>query len=186
MCGHSYFLVKVAVDKKNLLKNARDKVIFSTLIGRGKLLGLEFAFHNQNWWCNMDRRVEAARLLLDKNLKQSPTLSELASSVNLSPSRLSHLFKIETGVSLGYYLKRARMESAKYLLGTSFLSVKQIMVCVGINDISHFARCFKEAYGVTPTEYRNSATLPLLPDTSAKSSHPLTGNLPGRNGTLMS
>ena len=185
MCGPSYFLVEVAVDKKNLLKNARDRLTCAPSRPGSGFLG-SITFHNQDWWCNVDRRVEAARQLLDKNLRQSPTLSELARSVNLSPSRLSHLFKIETGISLGHYVKRARMESARYLLATSFLSVKQIMVCVGINDVSHFARCFKEAYGVTPTEYRNSAAFPLSPDTSAKPPHPLADSLPRRNGTLMS
>jgi AraC family transcriptional regulator, arabinose operon regulatory protein len=134
----------------------------------------------------MDRRVEAARQLMEKNLKQSPTLSELASSVNLSASRLSHLFKTETGVSLGQYLRHARMESARHLLETSFLSVKQIMVCVGISDISHFARCFKDTYGVTPTEYRNHAAFPYLPESGAKSPHRVTGNQLRRNEILMS
>ncbi len=117
----------------------------------------------------MDRRVEAARQLMDSNLKYSPTLSELANSVNLSASRLSHLFKTETGVSVGRYLKCARMESARHLLETSFLSVKQVMVCVGINDISHFARCFKDTYGLTPTEYRSGSSSPMPPNLRVKS-----------------
>ena len=116
----------------------------------------------------MDRRVEAARQLMDKNLKQTPTPGELASSVNLSASRLSHLFKTETGISLGKYLKRARMESARRLLESSFLSVKEVMACVGINDVSHFARCFKHTYGLTPTEYRIGASSSILPNSRVK------------------
>jgi len=73
------------------------------------------------------------------------------------------------GLSGPVSLRRARMESARHLLETSFLSVKQIMVCVGINDISHFARCFKDTYGLTPTGYRNRTTFPLLPEMHAKS-----------------
>jgi AraC-like DNA-binding protein len=46
------------------------------------------------------------------------------------------------------------MERAKYLLETSFLSVKEITYSVGLNDESHFARDFKKAYGVPPTNYR--------------------------------
>lgn len=46
------------------------------------------------------------------------------------------------------------MDRAKYLLETSFLSVKQIAHQVGLNDESHFVRDFKKAYGEPPTHYR--------------------------------
>jgi AraC family transcriptional regulator of arabinose operon len=104
----------------------------------------------------MDRRVETALQLMKGNLQQKTDLSGIAACVNLSASRLSHLFKTETGVSPAKYLKRARMERARQLLETSFLSVKQIMAAVGINDSSHFVRSFKNAYGLTPTDYRSS------------------------------
>jgi AraC-like DNA-binding protein len=63
--------------------------------------------------------------------------------------------------------------------------VKQIMVCVGINDISHFARCFKDTFGVTPTGYRNGRSFSLLPETRGKNDS-VIGNQPRGNGTLMS
>lgn len=52
------------------------------------------------------------------------------------------------------YLKVLRIEKAKHLLETSFLSVKEITHLVGLNDESHFVRDFKKAYGVSPTPYR--------------------------------
>jgi len=60
------------------------------------------------------------------------------------------------------YLRLLRMERAKYLLETSFLSVKEITHSVGLNDESHFVRDFKKAYGAPPARYRmrsNSARL---------------------------
>lgn len=53
------------------------------------------------------------------------------------------------------YLKLLRMEKAKHLLETSFLSVKEITYRVGINDESHFVRDFKKTYGKAPTQYRS-------------------------------
>ena len=111
----------------------------------------------------MDRRVETALQLMKANLQQKTGLSDIAAGVNLSASRLSHLFKTETGVSPAKYLKRARMERARQLLETSFLSVKQIMVAVGINDSSHFVRSFKNAFGLTPTDYRSGMTASRRP-----------------------
>lgn len=46
------------------------------------------------------------------------------------------------------------MERARYLLETSFLSVKEITHTVGLNDESHFVRDFKKAYGTPPARYR--------------------------------
>ena len=49
------------------------------------------------------------------------------------------------------------MQHAATLLTTTFLSVKEIVRCVGGTDESHFVRDFKRIYGVTPSEYRNGA-----------------------------
>ena len=82
------------------------------------------------------------------------TLTELAHSVNLSVWRLSHIFKSDVGMPPIKYLKLLRMERAKGLLESSFLSVKEIAFQVGLNDESHFVRDFKSTYGHSPTTYR--------------------------------
>lgn len=82
------------------------------------------------------------------------TLTEFAQSVNLSVWRLSHIFKSDVGMPPIKYLKLLRMERAKGLLESSFLSVKEIAFRVGLNDESHFVRDFKSTYGYSPTTYR--------------------------------
>lgn len=78
----------------------------------------------------------------------------MAASVNLSYSRLEHLFKAETGITPVSYLKKLRIEKARELLETTFLTNQQIIVKVGICDESHFIRDFKKAYGLQPSQYR--------------------------------
>lgn len=63
------------------------------------------------------------------------------------------------------YLKFLRMEQAKYLLETSFLSVKEITHRVGLNDESHFVRDFKKVYGAPPNRYRMHSNGAHLNDT---------------------
>ena len=53
------------------------------------------------------------------------------------------------------YLRQLRMEQAKHLLESSFLSVKEIAFQVGLNDESHFVRDFKSTYGYSPALYRS-------------------------------
>jgi transcriptional regulator GlxA family with amidase domain len=102
----------------------------------------------------MDQRVQAVISLMERKLRRDLSLEEMARSVNLSSSRFRHLFKAETGMSTGQYLKRLRMREAKRLLETTFLNMKQIMNRVGVRDRGRFARDFKKVYGLTPTQFR--------------------------------
>lgn len=82
------------------------------------------------------------------------SLGEFAQSVNLSVWRLCHIFKSDVGMPPIRYLRLLRMERAKALLESSFLSVKEIAYQVGLNDESHFVRDFKSTYGFSPALYR--------------------------------
>src|SRR5499426_1952349 len=82
-------------------------------------------------------------------------LAEFAQSVNLSVWRLCHIFKTDVGMPPMRYLRVLRMERAKVLLESSFLSVKEIAFQVGLNDESHFVRDFKSTYGFSPALYRS-------------------------------
>jgi len=106
----------------------------------------------------MDSRVRQAINLLSEDLSLDLDVKALAASVNLSPSRLRHLFKEETGLTPAQYLKRLRLERAKELLDRSFLRLKEVMPLVGITDESHFVRDFKKAHGLPPIKYSFSRT----------------------------
>ncbi len=102
----------------------------------------------------MDPRVSMVMTLMETDLRQETPHTALAQPVNLSASRLRHLFKAEVGLTPAQYLKRLRMEKARQLLETTFLSMKVITDQVGIRNLSHFAEDFRKAYGLTPTQHR--------------------------------
>jgi transcriptional regulator GlxA family with amidase domain len=102
----------------------------------------------------VDQRVIKVLELMRADLRGQLSLAGLAHSVNLSVWRLSHIFRSEVGMPPIQYLKVLRIEKAKHLLETSFLSVKEITHQVGLKDESHFVRDFKKTYGVSPTPYR--------------------------------
>jgi AraC family transcriptional regulator, arabinose operon regulatory protein len=103
----------------------------------------------------MDPRVQRAIDLLSDDLSNHCDIKTLADSVELSPSRLRHLFKYETGYTPAQYLKRLRLERARELLEDSFLRLKEVMPRVGLKDESHFVRDFKKTHGLSPIKYRN-------------------------------
>src|SRR5437867_4183052 len=108
----------------------------------------------------MDPRVQEIMSLLwsdDHYLTVEDPLDELSRSVNLSPSRLRHIFRVETGMPWGRFVKTVRIERAKILLAGSYLRVKEVCCKVGMNDQSQFVRDFRRIVGMTPVQYRSQA-----------------------------
>lgn len=127
----------------------------------------------------MDKRVEKIIDMMREDVRGELSLAELAQSVNLSVWRLSHIFKSDVGMPPIRYLRQLRMERAKNLLESSFLSVKEIAFQVGLNDESHFVRDFKSTYGFSPALYRSH-----FKNQSANGEHPESnGNGSNSNGT---
>ena len=102
----------------------------------------------------MDPRVLRVIDYIEANPGKKLALDELAMTMNLSASRLRHLFSDEMGVSPKQYQITIRMEHAKHLMESTFLNVKEVMAQVGVSDESHFVRDFEKAYGLTPGRYR--------------------------------
>ena len=102
----------------------------------------------------MDPRVAHIIGRMEADLDQDVPVSALARAVNLSGSRFAYLFRRETGLPPARYLHRLRMERARLLLERTFLTVKEVMAYVGINDPSHFSRDFRRYHGVPPTGLR--------------------------------
>ena len=100
-------------------------------------------------------KVRKVIQLVDSSFTGELTIEDIARSVNLSPSRISRLFKSETGTTIGRFIKHSRLERARNLLETTDLSVVQILTQTGISCPSHFVRDFKKVYGVSPSQYRN-------------------------------
>ena len=103
----------------------------------------------------MDQRIRTAIALMETHLHCDLSLEEMAQSVNLSSSRLRHLFKAETGIAPAQYLKVIRLRRAQELIATTYLTMKQVMSTVGVHNTGHFAKDFKRIYGLTPAEYRD-------------------------------
>jgi transcriptional regulator GlxA family with amidase domain len=91
---------------------------------------------------------------MQQHLGKSLSLHELAAAVDLSDSRFSHLFREHTGLPPLRYIHVLRMTRARVLLEGTFLTVKQVMIQVGISDPSHFSRAFRRFHGITANELR--------------------------------
>jgi transcriptional regulator GlxA family with amidase domain len=102
----------------------------------------------------MDRRIEAAIRIMELHASRQLPVGELARRVRLSPWHFIRLFKAETSITPKQYQRFFRMKQAQELLGSSFLSVKEVAANVGFEDRSHFSRDFKKISGHAPTAFR--------------------------------
>lgn len=82
------------------------------------------------------------------------SLQQLADRFRVSPSRLSRLFKEETGMNFIDYLIRFRMNKAKEWLAHTEMPIKQIAERLSYTSVQNFTRVFKQYEQLPPGEYR--------------------------------
>ncbi len=103
-----------------------------------------------------DDLVSAAIAYLEENYASDMRVEDIARSVFISPSRLSHVFKETTGVSLFDYLTRMRIDRACRLLTETDQSITAIAFSLGYHDSAYFTRLFSKNTGVSPSAYRRN------------------------------
>ncbi len=88
------------------------------------------------------------------NLDQPLLLEDVAKATHLSLSSLKRLFLEATGVSVGTFIRRLRMERAFRSLKNQDFAILEIALQSGFEDHSAFARSFKDNFGYSPTVAR--------------------------------
>jgi AraC-like DNA-binding protein len=87
----------------------------------------------------------------------APDVGELARDVGVHPRHLMRTFRRYHGCSVGEYLRRARIRRAQSLPTESSLVLAAVASDARFYDQSHFAKLFRRATGLAPSEYRRLA-----------------------------
>ncbi len=97
--------------------------------------------------------AEHFRDVIDKNLSNNDcNMDFLASEIGLSRTQLYRKIKAITGKSPNDILREARLQRADHLLKTTHKSTSEIAYEVGFSSPSYFSKCYKEAFGHTPSD----------------------------------
>lgn len=83
------------------------------------------------------------------------TLDDLSEKFFLSKPYLSKYIKEKSGMTFGELVKKIRMKKARAMLKSSSMTVENIALSVGYQNVEHFNRLFKKAYNMTPIQFRN-------------------------------
>ncbi len=102
----------------------------------------------------LPRPVIRAMDYIEAHLHDKQSLEEIAGYAGITSAYLSELFHKETGLTLGNYIIRRRIEAAKNMLRYTDQKVAEIAEILAFSNASHFQRVFKKETGCTPSQYR--------------------------------
>jgi AraC family transcriptional regulator len=100
--------------------------------------------------------VDRAKLVLTSDLARRWTLAEIAAEVRCSPVYLTQVFQQVESLPLYRYQLRLRLARALDLLAKCD-DLTALSLNLGFSSHSHFSAAFRQAYGRSPSEFRQSA-----------------------------
>ncbi len=102
-----------------------------------------------------NKRIAIIHEYLMNNYREQIDLSQLAGLVNMAEGSLCRFFRMNMGMTLFEYLNKLKVELACKLLMDKDLSILEVCLDSGFNNLSHFNKQFKKINGLPPSEYRN-------------------------------
>jgi AraC family transcriptional regulator len=105
-------------------------------------------------------RLRRIKELVHAKLEDDLSLDEMAQSVGLSTAHFARMFRKSTGQTPHQFVLRQRLERAKAMLRAPDARILDVAVACGFKTQQHFAQVFRDAWGVSPTEYRQALVDP--------------------------
>lgn len=114
------------------------------------------------WYCNVQTIVTEIDRCIRQNASEELTLTYLAEKLGYSECYTSRKFREISGVPLREYLHQRKLAFALKELRDTEKGILEIALNYGFSSHEAFTRAFKEAYGVSPGEYRRCPTPVVL------------------------
>ena len=104
---------------------------------------------------NRQEWIRRSLIYVDEHLSDTITRDDIAGALHISPAYFSRLFHSMIGTSFENYVMHRRIDNAKRLLQSTYLSIGDVAQECGFGSRTFFNRAFMRIVGVTPSEYRN-------------------------------
>ncbi len=93
--------------------------------------------------------------IIEENLSsENLDVSFLAEKMNMSTSTLYRKLKGLIGISANEFIRKIRMRNAAEMLASGNFNVSEAAWNTGFNSVIYFRQCFKDEFGVSPSEYK--------------------------------
>jgi AraC family transcriptional regulator len=139
--------------RENIAETLEAESLALTLVQRA--LGPRTA-HTAGASVGRQRLVDRVKLVLSSDVARRWTLAEIAAEVRGSPVYLTQVFQQVEGLPLYRYQLRLRLARALDLLG-QYDDLTALGLDLGFSSHSHFSASFRQMYGRSPSEFRQSA-----------------------------
>ena len=97
---------------------------------------------------------ERAIEFLNRHIRETVNLDDIADHLDVSVSTLCHKFKLETGETLMQRYTNMKIELAKHLMARG-QRMTEVAEHLGFCDVFHFSKTFKRVMGLSPRAYRD-------------------------------
>lgn len=114
------------------------------------------------WYQTIQDMVDEIDACIRARKDESLTLQQLARRMGYSEYYISRKFTQTTGMRLRDYLRYRKLAFALKELRDTNRSILDIAVEFGFSSHESFTRAFKEAYGITPSQYRQNPVPVML------------------------
>jgi transcriptional regulator GlxA family with amidase domain len=101
-----------------------------------------------------DAKLVETLLRMEKRIERPLALSELARLAGVSLRQLERLFAQHLGTTISRRYLRVRLDRARILLHQTTLPVGQIALATGFSAPMHFAKCYRQHFGIAPSHER--------------------------------
>lgn len=93
---------------------------------------------------------------MEASIENPASREQLAGLAEVSPRQLERLFEKHLGRRIRETYTSIRLERARSLLRTTGLEITDVAVACGFPSSSHFSRCYKQVYGIAPSQDRRA------------------------------
>ncbi len=129
------------------------------------ILNILLSSHNEPL-CNYFRSLcvkskTSIREIMESNFIYNLKLAEFAYLSGKSVTAFKREFINTFNCTPGKWLRKRRLEHAKYLLEITDKNINELVFETGFENASHFIRVFKETYGLAPLQFKKSIREPV-------------------------
>lgn len=142
------FLIEELYGPVFATKVAKEVVIYLRRTENDPQLSVFLRYRN-----HMDNRIHQVQDLLAQNLTQKISIEELAETVYMSPRNLTRLFKKVTGITVGNYLDKLRVERALQMLSNGS-KVSTVSIACGLQSDNQLRNLLKKYTEQLPSDFR--------------------------------
>ena len=103
--------------------------------------------------------LQHVNAIIEENLStEKIDIALLADKLCMSPSTLYRKLKGLVGISANEYVRKIRLRNAAELLRSGKYNISETAWQVGMGSAVYFRQCFKEEYGISPSDFRRRET----------------------------